>query len=307
MWQSSIRRACAALLLLAVTLALTPVRAAADGHGINVDGRVISAATDLVSGQIAVAVRPFVEAMGGQLVWNAADRQILIRHNGSQVALWVGTRTAYQDGELLYAPFDVYIRNGSSMVPAWWLATRMGAKVSFNGSTLFVQTDAGGSKTQGEHFLMQDHYYFPYPAGVRYERYYDTMGDPRYYQGRSFYHEGTDILAARGTPIVAVAAGTVVRFGWNTLGGYRVTIELDDYPGWRFYYAHLDQYGPNLRLGAHVKAGQLLGYTGSTGEGPERTEGKFVNHLHFGIYAPDGSAVNPYPMLKYWEQNKIRL
>lgn len=307
MRHSSLGKVCAAFLVLALAVALAPVRTMAAAYMVNVDDRTVAAVTEMRNGQLAVAVRPFVEALGGQVTWKAAERQILIRHNGSEMALWVGTQTAYQDGNLLSAPFPVYLRNGTSMVPAWWLATRLGAQVSFNGSTLYVKTGAGAPGVQGNHFLMKSHYVFPYPAGVRYERYYDTMGDARYYQGRSFYHEGTDILAAKGTPVVAVASGTVVRFGWNTLGGYRVTVELDDYPGWRFYYAHLDRYGPNLWLGARVKAGQLLGYTGSTGEGPERTEGKFVPHLHFGIYAPDGSALNPYPLLKYWEQNKINL
>lgn len=308
MRHSSLRSALSAVLALALMLTILPGRAVAIGYSVNVNGKVVAATEpELKNGQLAVAVRPFVEAMGGQVIWKAAERQILIRHQGSEMAMWQGSLVAYQNGTKLTVPFAPFMRDGRTMVPAWWLATRLGAKVRFDGTTLFVETATAQAAAPGNHYLMKPSYVFPYPDGARYERYYDSMGAPRFYGGRSFYHEGTDILAAKGTPVVAVAAGKVVRFGWNTLGGYRVTIELDDHPGWRFYYAHMDRYAPNIGLGSKIKAGQLLGYTGNTGEGPERTEGKFVPHLHFGMYAPDGSAVNPFPFLKYWENNKFKL
>ena len=294
------------ILLLAFFASLNPAAAEAAGFNVVINGVTVQAAVaELRSGQLAVSVRPFAEAMNAQVSWNDAARQVTIRRNGIELAMWHGTRTSYANGTRLETPFAPYLSNGKTMVPAWWLAVRLGGKVSFDGTTLKVDTGTTQPGTQAQHKLMDPDYFFPYPASAKYDPYYNSMGDPRYYDGKSFQHEGTDIMAAKGVPIVAVASGTVVRYGWNTLGGYRVTVRLDEHPEYTFYYAHMDRYAPGLYVGAKVKAGQLLGYTGSTGEGPERTEGKFVTHLHFGIYGPNG-AINPYPLLKYWEKHKVQ-
>jgi hypothetical protein len=299
-------RALLAVLALSLMVSLVPYRAQAAGLRVVVSGMAVDGAQpELKNGHLAVAVRPFVEALGGTVTWNDAAQRIGMNVSGSQTAMWVGNSLAFQDGERLYAPFAPYIRNGKTMVPAWWLAARFRLSVSFDGTTLSV-TRKGAQTVQGGDPLMNPNYYFPYGKGAPYEPYHNTWGDGRYYEGRNFAHEGTDILAPTGTPIYAVASGTIVRYGWNTLGGYRLNVELDGHPGWRFYYAHMDRYANGLYLGAHVKAGQLLGYTGSTGEGPERTQGKFVPHLHFGIYRPDGQAINAYPYLKFWESHKVQ-
>lgn len=298
----SLRATLLLALAMAMIAALAPTRTSAATYSVLVnEGAIANPMAELRNGQLMVAVRPLVEAMGGQVTWSAANQQIGINHNGSQIALWIGTQTAFQDGTRLWAPVSPYLKNGSTMVPAWWLATRMGAKVSFSGSILSIHTVT--PPTISDNRLLNAGYVFPYPQGVPYQQYYDDWNAPRYFQGDTSHHEGTDLLADKGTPVVAVAAGTVVRYGWNTLGGYRVTIQLDDYPEYRFYYAHMDRYAPGMGLGVHVKAGQLLGYVGNTGEGPERTEGKFVTHLHFGIYHWD-TAINPYPFLKSWEAHK---
>ncbi|MDF2671394.1 MAG: Peptidase [Paenibacillus sp.] len=116
-------------------------------------------------------------------------------------------------------------------------------------------------------------------------------------------HEGVDIAAAKGTPIYSASAGTIIRLGWNTYGGYRVTIQANDSTA--LYYAHMSGYASGLKLGGTVGAGQLLGYVGSTGYGPEGTEGQFEPHLHFGMYKTDASsweAIDPFPYLQAWEQ-----
>lgn len=291
---------------LVITGSLFPTQASAAGYTVKVNGAVVSGAlAELRNGQLMVAVRPFAEALGGWVDWDAGNMQATIGYHGTQFAFYLGSYTSYQDGQQLRAPVKPYTKDGRTMVPAWFLASRLGAKLSFAGSTLTVSTGTRAvAKVSSP--LAQSSYYFPFPSSAEYEAYYDGMGDPRYWQGEQFGHEGTDILAPEGTPIVAVASGTIVRYGWNTLGGYRVNIELDDFPGYRFYYAHMDRYASGIYQGAHVEAGQVLGYVGSTGEGPERTEGKFLDHLHFGIYRPDGSAVNPYPLLKYWENHKVQ-
>jgi murein DD-endopeptidase MepM/ murein hydrolase activator NlpD len=284
-----------------MTVTAAPAGVQAAGYGVSVNGRSVSdTVAELRNGQLAVSVRTFAEAMGARVMWDAKAQQVTVSRGGSSLAMWQGTTTAFFNGKRLAAPFRPYIKSDKMMVPAWWLAAQFGATLRFDGGILYVQI--GGQ--QSSHPLMNRSFYFPYPQGARYETYYDTMGGARYYKGEQFPHEGTDILALKGTPIVAVASGTVVKYGWNTLGGYRVTIQLDSAPQYRFYYAHMDRYAPGIWLGARVQAGQLLGYTGSTGEGPERTEGRFVPHLHFGIYNADGSALNPYTFLKYWEANK---
>lgn len=304
-----VARLSVAMLALSLLASILPNRVTAAGYSVVIDGMTVAGTQgELRNGQLMVAVRPFAEAMGGAINWDASAQKTTIRYNGSEMALWLGSHVVFQDGKRLWAPVKPYLKNGRSMVPAWWVAVQLGGKPRMNGTSLIIQTRSGGGgsyqgspKIEGQE-LMKASYYFPYAAGT-YEPYYDTMGDPRFYDGRSFQHEGTDILAKKGTPIYAVTSGKIVRYGWNTLGGYRVTIQIDEFPQYTFYYAHMDRYAPGLYLGARVKAGQLLGYTGSTGEGLERTEGKFVPHLHFGIYGPNG-AINPYRLLKYWEQHR---
>lgn len=302
------RAVTAVLLALTMTAALAPAPALAAGYAVSVNGRSVSdSLAELRNGQLAVSVRPFMEAMGGQVTWNASARQVTVSRQGTTVALWQGTTLAFKNGQRLTAPFAPYIKGDKMMVPAWWLAAQFGATLRFDGGTLSVQIGGQSIGVQSSNPLMNRSFYFPFPQGAKYETYYEGMGDPRTFQGREFGHEGTDILAPKGTPIVAVASGTVVRYGWNTLGGYRVTVQLDNAPDYRFYYAHMDRYAPGIYQGAHVRAGQVLGYVGNTGEGPERTEGKFVTHLHFGIYNPDGTAIDPYPFLKFWEAHKAGL
>ncbi|MEO6867006.1 MAG: M23 family metallopeptidase [Gaiellales bacterium] len=106
-------------------------------------------------------------------------------------------------------------------------------------------------------------------------------------------HQGNDIFAAVGTPIVAVADGTLDRVGWNPIGGYRFW--LFDQFGNGFYFAHLSAYAPLAQDGAHVKAGDVIGFVGHTGDA-EGTPG----HLHFEIHPGNGAATNPFPFLNAW-------
>ena len=122
-------------------------------------------------------------------------------------------------------------------------------------------------------------------------------------------HEGTDIFCREAGseepaesglyPVVSMTDGYVEKIGWLNLGGYRIGIRTDS--GGYFYYAHLSEYARDFRAGDRVSAGELLGFMGDTGYGPEGTAGMFPVHLHLGIYfhAEDGSeiSVNPYPLL----------
>jgi len=133
-------------------------------------------------------------------------------------------------------------------------------------------------------------------AGVAVNHLVDTFDDAR---SQDRVHDAIDIMAPRGTPVVAAAAGTVEKLFDSKLGG--TTVYIRRHGGqWVDYYAHLDGYAPGLAEGQHVAQGQMIGSVGSTGDAsPE------APHLHYAInmMAPgegwwQGKAVNPYPLLK---------
>jgi peptidoglycan LD-endopeptidase LytH len=113
----------------------------------------------------------------------------------------------------------------------------------------------------------------------------NTWGAPRP-GGRR--HEGIDIFAPRDTPVVSATRGIVTHVGTNTLGGQVVWILG---PGFEsHYYAHLDRFA-EIHRGDIVKAGDVIGYVGRTGNA-----GGTPFHLHYGVYR-HGMAQNPYPRL----------
>lgn len=115
-------------------------------------------------------------------------------------------------------------------------------------------------------------------------RFVDSWGAPRS-GGRS--HKGVDMMAARGTKLVAVGDG-VIRISSGALGGNIVWLHADH--GVSYFYAHLDSYPQGLTQGQRVSRGQVIGYVGDTGN---PAPGAY--HLHFGIYPGGSTAVNPYP------------
>jgi len=123
--------------------------------------------------------------------------------------------------------------------------------------------------------------------------YSDDYGAPRAGTG---WHHGADLFAAMGTPVVAVADGTLSKVGVNTLGGNRLW--LTDDAGTEYYYAHLSAYAPATADGARVRAGQVIAFLGNTGQAITTPP-----HLHFEIHPGGGDSVNPYPYLMAWERN----
>ena len=117
--------------------------------------------------------------------------------------------------------------------------------------------------------------------------YSDDYGAPRH-QGS---HEGVDIMADRGTPVVAVVNGTVERLTRTEtgLGGIYVWLQRAD--GTEYYFAHLDSIAAGLEAGQKVSAGQVIGAVGNTGDARYG-----ATHLHFEI-RPGGSPTDPYPHL----------
>jgi murein DD-endopeptidase MepM/ murein hydrolase activator NlpD len=162
--------------------------------------------------------------------------------------------------------------------------------------------------------ILSDIEYFPVPVmgkGADKISYVDSWCAPRSYGGNRS-HEGTDLMASNNIrgyfPIISITDGIVENMGWLEQGGYRIGIRSTS--GGYFYYAHMDTYAPELKTGDLVIAGQLLGFMGDTGYGPEGTMGQFDVHLHMGIYVlSDDSemSVNPYWILKFLEYKRTEL
>ena len=114
----------------------------------------------------------------------------------------------------------------------------------------------------------------------------DTWGGARS-GGRK--HEGIDIFAPRDTPIRATTEGVVLNVGPNGLGGRTVMILGPG--GQRHYYAHLERY-PDLKSGDWVKAGDVVGTVGDSGNAKGAPP-----HLHYGIYTATG-AIDPLPRMR---------
>ncbi len=124
----------------------------------------------------------------------------------------------------------------------------------------------------------------------------DTFNDKR---GTDRIHEALDIIAPLKTPVVAVAAGQVVKL-FNSVPGGLTVYQYDASGTLAYYYAHLDSYAVGLAEGQALKRGDLLGYVGTTGNANPQTP-----HLHFAIFllGPEkhwwqGTAINPLPFFK---------
>jgi len=112
-------------------------------------------------------------------------------------------------------------------------------------------------------------------------------------------HEALDIMAPRGTPVMAVAQGNVVKLFTSKEGGLTV-YQFDDSQTMCYYYAHLDRYAAELKEGTLLRKSDVLGYVGSTGDAsPE------APHLHFAVFrlGPEkqwwkGTPIDPLPLFQ---------
>jgi murein DD-endopeptidase MepM/ murein hydrolase activator NlpD len=133
-------------------------------------------------------------------------------------------------------------------------------------------------------------------AGIRADQLADSFDEPRDGARR---HRAIDILAPRGTPVLAADDGRVLRVSWNSAGGNTVyTTDTDGRVV--YYYAHLDHYHESLAAGMTLTKGDTIGFVGTTGNAP-----KDIPHLHFQIMRMprdgkywNGEPINPFSVLR---------
>ncbi|MGN6112552.1 MAG: M23 family metallopeptidase [Luteimonas sp.] len=132
--------------------------------------------------------------------------------------------------------------------------------------------------------------------GVQPAQLHDTFAEAR--DGGARPHDALDIMAPRGTPVLAAVDGSVEKLFTSVPGGLTI-YEFDRSRTRAYYYAHLDRYADGLAEGQALRRGDVIGYVGSTGNAAEDAP-----HLHFAIFVlgPDkhwwqGTAIDPYPLL----------
>ncbi len=131
--------------------------------------------------------------------------------------------------------------------------------------------------------------------GIKASQLTDSFDQPR---GTERHHEALDIMAPKGTKVLAVADGKVAKLFESKPGGLTV-YQFDPTDTYAYYYAHLDKYADGIKEGMQVKRGDLIGYVGVTGNSDPKAP-----HLHFAVVqlTPEkqwwkGTPVNPYPLL----------
>jgi len=133
-------------------------------------------------------------------------------------------------------------------------------------------------------------------AGIRPDQLSDSFDEPR---DGSRRHRAIDILAPRGTPVLAADDGHVLRVSWNSAGGNTV-YATDTESRIVYYYAHLDHYHESIVAGMPISKGDTIGFVGTTGNAP-----KDIPHLHFQIMRMphdgkywNGEPINPFSILR---------
>lgn len=131
--------------------------------------------------------------------------------------------------------------------------------------------------------------------GVEEDELYDSFDDAR----GTRVHRAIDIMAARGTPVLAADDGTIRKLFTSKAGGLTI-YQFDPTETYAYYYAHLDAYARGLREGAPVRKGAIIGFVGSSGNASPTAP-----HLHFAIFRLTmdkqwwkGEPVNPYSILR---------
>jgi len=131
--------------------------------------------------------------------------------------------------------------------------------------------------------------------GIKLAQLSDNFDQPR---GKERHHEALDIMAPKGTKVVAVADGKVTKL-FNSKPGGLTVYQFDPTEKYAYYYAHLDRYADGVKEGMELKRGDLVGYVGVTGNSDPNAP-----HLHFAVVELTaekqwwkGTPVNPFPLM----------
>lgn len=171
------------------------------------------------------------------------------------------------------------------------LTTLDGADSSLLAKQIQLASVQAGGNVVGSGFI--------FPVGGPHS-FRDDFGEPRMFgTAYAHLHQGTDVFAASGTPLLACERGVLVRIGTDLLGGTKLW--LVGASNTRYYYAHLSAFAPGVAEGKAVQAGDVVGYVGNTGNAATTP-----SHLHFEVHPDGGPAVNPYPLLKIVDEAQAR-
>ena len=183
----------------------------------------------------------------------------------------------------------------TSAIPSIDLAPAVTAPIAIGSGSNSEDPPPGGFTTHppitAEHQqeLLQGGFMFPVLGATS----NDFSNDFGNFRADTGFHQGIDIFAAAGTPILAINDGVVSSVGWNTLGGRRFW--LTDRWGNEYYFAHLSGFSPLAKEGQQVKRGDVIGFVGNSGDA--RTT---PPHLHFEMHPGGSWAVPPYAYVMTW-------
>jgi murein DD-endopeptidase MepM/ murein hydrolase activator NlpD len=216
-----------------------------------------------------------------------------------------------QRGRILFPLFVAFLFGGAV---GWWLHAVPPAPVVSDGAVVMVGADhaheeplispatpvptvgavepGAGDPKETIEALQARHLRLPLEA-VRVETLKGQFAQSR--DGGARGHEAVDLLAPRNTPVYAVEDGTIAKLFVSKAGGITV-YQFDRSRRFCYYYAHLERYAEGLADGQAVRAGDLIGYVGTSGNAPPNTP-----HLHFAIFelGPEkqwwkGTAIDPF-------------
>ena len=190
-------------------------------------------------------------------------------------------------GQALYLEGPGYVSSGGTKETSYKVKTgdRLGDIAHAHGVSINTLTSANGIRNAN---LIRVGQVLTVPAGnawvcpVQNARFKNDWGFPR--AGGRRFHEGNDLFASRGTPVLAPVAGTV-KHKTGSIGGHQFTLTGID--GITYIGSHMNEFGKS----GNVAAGDVVGYVGNTGNASGSSP-----HLHFGMYYK-GTPVNPYPSL----------
>lgn len=190
-------------------------------------------------------------------------------------------------GQALYLDGPGFVSSGGTKETTYKVKNgdRLGDIAHAHGVSINTLTSTNGIRNAN---LIRSGQVLTVPAGsawvcpVQNASFKNDWGFPR--AGGTRHHEGNDLFASRGTPVLAPVAGTV-KHKTGTIGGHQFTLTGVD--GITYIGSHMNEFGKS----GNVAAGDVIGYVGNSGNASGSSP-----HLHFGMYYK-GTPVNPYPSL----------